>query len=490
MHFRFSCERRTIEATENGKRRRVTALQLYSWIIAAIILALPPRQLSAQVVQGVASGGLRPFVIGFEPVVGPNGAVGGVAIDADGVIARAEREESARLREARGNALLPVSREIAATSKLRKVSLRRLEATVAQRLNAKEPLTDEMLLLAGLQRAEYVFVYPEQNDVVLAGYAEGWKLDEQGTVVGQTTKRPVLRLDDLIVALRAAEATLHGERISCSIDPTEDGLRGLTRLLDSPGLQVNESTVARLEETLGPQQVTVTGVPADSHFARVLVSADFMMKRLAMNFERSPVAGMPSYLELLQAASGRPPRNAAPRWWMAVNYEPLLRSDDGLAWQLRGQGVRTLTEDGFVRADGTVRDVGKPHPLAQKWADTMTDKFDALAERIAVFGELRNCTDLAVMSALIVKQDLLGVAGFEATWFLDPAKLAVATYPVPKQVGSRASLIRKGRQWIISVSGGVDVDVWPVLEHAESSPRLEPVRAAASTDNDQIWWWD
>ena len=41
----------------------------------------------------------------------------------------------------------------------------------------------------------------EEQDIVLAGPGEGWKINEQGEVVGLTTGRPVMWLDDLVVAL-------------------------------------------------------------------------------------------------------------------------------------------------------------------------------------------------------------------------------------------------------------------------------------------------
>ena len=82
-----------------------------------------------------------------------------------------------------------------------------------------------MRYLAGMQRVQYVFVYPQHNDIVLAGPGEGWKLNAQGEVVGITTNRPVLLLDDLKVALRSIEA-VQTTGISCSIDPTPDGMRG------------------------------------------------------------------------------------------------------------------------------------------------------------------------------------------------------------------------------------------------------------------------
>ena len=152
-------------------------------------------------------------------------------------------------------------------------------------------MTDELQHLAGLQRVQFVLVYPEQRDIVLAGFAEGWRVDQQGNVVGQTTGQPVLQLDDLIVALRSAKNAATQEGITCSIDPSEEGSQKLQKLLATRGLKVNEDTIAHMEEVLGEQRVTVTGVPPGSHFSYVLVAADFMLKRLGMNFEPAARSG-------------------------------------------------------------------------------------------------------------------------------------------------------------------------------------------------------
>ena len=60
-----------------------------------------------------------------------------------------------------------------------------------------------MLNLAGLTRVEYVFYYPDTKDIVIAGPAEGYVRDATGRMVGTTTRRATLQLEDLIVALRA-----------------------------------------------------------------------------------------------------------------------------------------------------------------------------------------------------------------------------------------------------------------------------------------------
>ena len=125
------------------------------------------------------------------------------------------------MKEARERLFKVVPGAYADTAPLRKISLRRLEAAVAAAAKETQPLADEIRFLGGLQRIQYVFVYPERNDIVLAGPADGWKVDDAGITVAVTTGLPVMLLDDLLVALRGVDAARE-EPISCSIELTAD----------------------------------------------------------------------------------------------------------------------------------------------------------------------------------------------------------------------------------------------------------------------------
>ena len=127
--------------------------------------------------------------------------VGGVSIDARGIVQKVKLDEVGELLRVRKAAFQPVPGDMK-LSALRKVSLRQLEAAIAELRKSGTPLSDDMRYLAGLQRIQYVFVYPEQNDIVLAGPGEGWRISPEGEIVGETTNRPVMLLDDLMVALR------------------------------------------------------------------------------------------------------------------------------------------------------------------------------------------------------------------------------------------------------------------------------------------------
>ena len=255
-------------------------------------------------------------------------------------------------------------------------------------------------------------------------------------------------------------------------------------------MRLSATLSERMREAVGEQQVTITGVAPDCHFARVMVAADFQMKTLAMDLQESPVAGFPSYLELLGQSSIQGAKIAAPRWWLAPNYKPLLRTPDGRAWQLRGPRVQAMTEDGHLIASGEIIATARKNRLAEGWANTLSDRYAELGQSLTAFAALRNCMDLAVVAALIAKEDLLEKAGCELPHLLSPAHIRGPRYNVPKTVESQVSLTRSSRGWFVSISGGVEVDSWSVLHQIETSEDLLTVRLPAIEPVTSHWWWE
>lgn len=412
-----------------------------------------------------------------------NPGVGGVKIDADGVVSNPQVGEMKDLQAVWQKGLQQVPDDLQKWTDLRFVSLKQLDSEIKAARAASKPVPDAVRYVAGLQRVRYVLLYPEQKDIVIGGPAEGWKVDLHGSVVGATSNRPVLTLDDLMVALRVAEAA-NASGISCSIDPTPEGLQRMQQISSQLSARNGPQAAAKqMEEAVGPQKITVTGVPATSHFARVIVAADFRMKRLAMNFEPAPVDGMPSFLTMLR---GRAANNIMPRWWLAPKYEPLERDAEGLAWEIRGQGVRCLSEQEFLNDAGQKQRAAKADPTAQKWADTFTEKFEDLAREDSSFGQLRNVMDLAVVGALLVKERLTERSGLEMPNLMSEQQLD--EYPAPRSVPSQASFVKAGRNWVVSVSGGVQIFPWQVADRTQVSKSLAAAHAdrpAAATG----WYW-
>ena len=213
------------------------------------------------------------------------------------------------------------------------------------------------------------------------------------------------------------------------------------------------------------------------------------MKRIAMQLEPSPVAGLPSYVQMISSGSGRAANNANPRWWLACNYEPLAASEDRLAWQLRGPGVKAMTEDEISDAEGVRRGTGKTSAAAEKWASLMTEKYDELSTQETIFGELRNVMDMCVIAALLEKEGLWDRAGLKAPILRNPqSPWQVAVWNAPKVVPPEVSLVHARKSWIVTASGGVQLTPWQVASAAETSSQVADTRKKATPQGKPLWW--
>ncbi len=424
--------------------------------------------------------------------LGIGGVVGGISIDADGTVRNASAEErSGWLQKMRSTVALP-SADLASNVELRMISLSKLQAELQKAIDENRPVSEDMLYLAGLQRIEYIFVYPETKDIVLAGPAEGWIVREDASVVGKTTGRPVLQLEDLLTALRTSQAT-QKQAISVSIDPTPEGELRLNRLLSQirTGAGFNPASIEpAMKEAFGPQMVKLTTVPKDSRMAQTLVAADYGMKRLAMNLEDSPVPGLTSYLEMIRNSGAA--QGTQPRWWMACDYDAILHSDDFLAWKLTGTGIKAMTEDEIVEASGTRAGTGRANKQAQRWANLFTEKFSELCTTHAAFGDLRNVMDLNIIATVIDGHELERVAGCDFGLLRGKnGSLALPSWQTPATISPECSFVRGQRGWTVSASGGVEINPWKVVsQQSKPDAAVKAVyQKAAATDADR-WWWN
>ena len=294
-------------------------------------------------------------------------------------------------------------------------------------------------------------------------------------------------LDDCWSRLRSAGAAGR-TGISCSIDPSDEGivrLRGLVPQLVQGGIEGPQAKPT-IEETLGLQKISVTGVPGDSHFARVIVAADYRMKRLAMDFEAAPIAGLPSFLKMMTAAGpacktccrgGGWNRTTRPCWPRPTAWLGVPRR------QRQGGDREEFVTHRRARADR------QGDPVAQKWADNMTAHYDELAAKDAVFGQLRNCIDLAVVVGVDRERSPGGKGHLQFVGV--PARRAVARRTVQCAQASRfaGQPAQKGQNWLISCSGGVLINSWKLADKPETATALAPVRDKAAPSGEN-WRWN
>ena len=424
-------------------------------------------------------------------------ATGGIQIDADGVITkRATNDPSGRLTMKRLDAARAiVDQDLQKPSKLRKVSLRRLEKQVKALLESGQKIPDDMQYLAGMTRLSHVFYYPETQDIVIAGPAEGYFRTGENRVVGMETGSATLQLQDLIVALRAFSPS--GEKtplIAVSIDPTQDGLKRMAHAQRNIGaVNLNQRfDIANLfREALGQQTITITGVSPKTHFAQVLVEADYNMKLIGIGLEQPPV-NITSFIEAATVRSG----NRLQRWYFQPNYDNVSISDDKYAMQLSGSGVKLVGEDEIVSAQGQRKRTGGANRASQKFTTSFTKAYNSLAKVRPLYAELRNLIDLSIAAAYIQKMGLYADAQWNMETFSDESIASVENSNAPTKVDPVVNVVVKGGAIMTPIGGGVNIQPRLALNSdvvkIDSEGKINEIKDDITFDDlkETQWWWD
>lgn len=511
----------------------------FTWVVA-IVLAVSPLLVSAQVVQQPIINGPVGGPVGGAPVFGPGGIPGfggasmadfdslmeliastvqpeswedvggpgamspfatGVYIDPEGTLQKTVRaasdDELSKLR--RAVALRSQGEDVNRNSALRKISLPRLEKQLELRAAAGKGPTVEMGLLAGLRRIEYVFVYPETGDLVIAGPAGSWRLDDENRFLSMETGEPIVRLDDLIVVLRQMTSA-RDSTFGCLIVPSQEGLARVKAFAEESAKDplkrgTRKTWVEQVRERLGKQNLEVYGIDPRTRAASVMLEADYRMKLVGMGLE-SGVAGVKSYLRLVRDYETSPATMSVLRWWFTLDYDSVTAAESRNAFALRGQGAQVLSENEMLKADGRRIHTGESDALNRMFAASFTRHFDELCQRYPVYAELRNICDLALVGALIRREGLADSAEWPMLYFCDPERCPVRLGPMPQTVDSVINDCSVGRgQFIVGVSGGVRVDPAYLLKTGgirEDRGKLASVQAAAKPPaiEEARWWWD
>jgi hypothetical protein len=427
--------------------------------------------------------------------------VAGVLIDAAGVLRTvSSKAEQASLAEQRKAAARALPGELQKKSSLRKVALSRLEAEVAKAAATGRGIPPEMRALAGLTRLQYVFIYPAEGEgrgeIVIAGPAEGWMTDAVGRTVGLDTGAPTVLLEDLATALRAFPPGKAADpMIGCSIDPKKEGLAALQTLLRKVGRinpQVNVDALVRdMQQALGLQTVRVDGVPAGTHFARVMVEADYRMKLIAIGLEQPPVK-MSTWIEL--ASAGSVAQNALQRWYFVPDYQCIRISEDDLAIELVGRSVKLVAADEVVMADGSRMQADRADRASKLFADAFTKKYPEIAGRNPVYAQLRTLVDLAVAAAYLQEHDAYGKTGWAAETLGNEAAYPIETLPAPQEVESAINAVWRGPRLLTPIGGGVTMQPRMALESPnllmDEKGSVTNARTAAAELPADRWWWD
>jgi len=433
------------------RNRTINAFALLALAVTALVAAPAP----AQVNNNNNNGG---------PIINPVASVAGVYLDTTGRVSARQVDETRELEQMRARARNAAA--VAKDEKLCYVSLPRLLAEVRAAAEAGTPLTDAQRYLGGMTQLRYVLVYPDDHDLVIAGPAEPIDATNPLGAVGKRSGRPVLQLDDLVVAMRQAEQARggRGAAFGCSIDPAPDAFQKSNDVMRQHANSSRQVRMDAMAAAIGPQRVTFFNAPTDTRLAFVCVAADYKMKRLVLGLDPSPVLGVASPIDNSRAAGNR--------FWFETHYEPLLVSADGAAFELRGPRLKLQARAFSFDAKGAT-------PRSAAFAKAVTDKLPALAAAIPLFADLQNVADLSMLATLIRADGLDRKAGWDRAWLLDArGGHKVATVPVPQTADTLVSF-RNGS----IAAGGVSLNIAPAVD---KSARVTDDKDALAVPRQQL----
>ena len=257
------------------------------------------------------------------------------------------------------------------------------------------------------------------------------------------------------------------------------------------GMDVRQIAMG-MKESLGMQTISIRGVPATTHFAQVLVEADYRMKLIGIGLE-DPIIPLMNWIQRSTPGANA---NSLQRWWFHADYSSVATNESGTAMRLQGRGVKLSGEKETVQEDGNRKRTGNVGDRASNgFTKEFTEKFDALAQVIPVFSEMRNLFDISIAAAFIQDRNLYEKSGWNLGVFADESKLPVNTTVGVTQVESAVNAVWKDSRLVTPIGGGVRIDARKLIDPSTTKvdkdvdSQREKISAPADLAADQ-WWWD
>ena len=311
----------------------------------------------------------------------------------------------------------------AGVTKGRAISLKVLEKKL-ENCMGKGDCPDEFLQLSGIKKVLGYVIDEKNSDIILYGKSDG--------------NSPPLHLEDFVIALRnewllyarKEGNTYYYSSPGCTIDPAP---RVLEELQQTSGHISNNQDTAKVQEHLEqwhnvckqPQKVGVFGIPFDTHFSKVMVDADYYMKRLVDGSVSLDIHGFASLSDITldiakeDLTNGRSisiPLQTMNRFWFYPG-ENSYREDKGIILIERSQ-VRLLTEEEFLTKEGKVAGSGSPNPLAKQFADEFTEKYAQIAKARPIYQELEGLFRFVSLAKTMKFKEALSEAGIGLEYLL------------------------------------------------------------------------
>lgn len=314
----------------------------------------------------------------------------------------------------------------------RLVSLKTVQKKVKECLAQKRDCR-EALQLYGIKRVLGVAADYQNHDLLLIGKLEG--------------NSPPLHLEDLVLALRNVwdkYAQRQGNTITytppgCSIDPSPEILQRLQRLGGDISTPQQMRRMLQQWRTIcsRPQKVRVDGLPFDTRFAKIMVDADYLMKKIVDGSLALDIPGFTSLNDMvMNDMVGNMQQGREVSMPMMLNRFWFSPGENGYREDREGRGmiliekcqVKLLTEKEFLTSTGKIGS-GGADPYADRFAQLFTDKYQEISAKRPIYVELESLFRFVSVAKLLKERDLDQRVGFSLDYLLNDYPIRRVTVP-------------------------------------------------------------
>lgn len=306
----------------------------------------------------------------------------------------------------------------------RAISLKVLQERVNDCMT-KGKCPDDFLQLSGVKKVVSYVIDEKNSDIIIIG-----KIDDD---------MPSLYLEDFVIALRNTwlkYAELKGNTYyysnpGCSIDPDP---RILNTLEQVAGQIFSSSNPSKVQKNLTQwhdvcgqqQQVRVLGIPYDTRFGKVMVEADYYMKRLVDGSATLDIDGFSSLTDMTldvvrddinKSGKTSVPLAALNRFWFYPGENSYLE-DKGVIY-IRKSDVKLLTEEEFLTKRGEVSGKGRPNLLAQKFAESFSDRYAEIAKRKPIYAEIEGLYRFVALARIMKYKNAFAESGLKLDYLMN-----------------------------------------------------------------------
>lgn len=389
----------------------------------------------------------------------------------------------------------------------RAISLKVIQRKVEECM-AKENCPEDILQLYGVKKVLGYVIDERNRDIILIG-----KVDDTS---------PPLYLEDFVLALRNTwmkYAELKGNTYyysnpGCSIDPDPRVWGTLKKKAEQIFRNPNPNKV---EENLKqwnnvcqqPQQVRVLGIPYDTRFGKVMVEADYYMKRLVDGSVTLDIEGFISLTDMTlniarnEIEESKPisvPLSSLNRFWFFPGENTYLE-DKGVIY-IKKSDVILLTEEQFLTKRGDIAGTGRPNPLADEFAKNFSVKYYEIAKKKPIYAELEGLFRFVAVARIMKYKNAIIEAGINIDYLLNeyPVRSVYVDRTLPgisnvKKFEHRSDTTRGYSilyLWLPSCGGvGIDINISEanfVMDKTRSLAEIKTSVLDTRPSPDSLYW--